>query len=92
MPEMMSLVSFLHGVIVRHKFSFHDGNLPVLLLGARARLQLLPDHHHLAAVVELLHEVPGLQPRHARDVHVIHKKNLVTHFQNAVLICCATYS
>ena len=74
-------MSLLLRIIVPHELCLDDGDLPVLaLLGARPSLQLLPDHHHLAAVIELLHEVPGLEPRHPGDVHIVNKQNLVTHF------------
>ena len=74
------LVSFLLWIVVPHKFCLHDGNLPVALTLLGARLQLLSDHHHLAAVIELLHEVPGLEPGHPCDVNIVNKQNLVTNF------------
>ena len=79
-------MSFLLGIVVSYEFSFDDGDDARLADG----LQLLPDHHHLGAVVQLLHEVPGLQPRHPSDVNIIHEQDLVTNLQNAILICSST--
>ena len=74
------LVRFLLWIIVPHQFRLHDRDLPMLpgLLGAR--LELLPDHHDLAAVIEFLHEVPGLESGHPRDVNIVNKQDLVTNF------------
>ena len=74
-------MSLLLRVGVRHQLGLDDGNVwPVAGAAPRLALQLLPDHNHLASVVQLLHEVPGLEPRHPRDVNIVHKQNLIPHF------------
>ena len=77
---MAWLVRFLLWIIVPDQFCLHDGDLPVLPGLLDARVELLPDHDHLAAVIELLHEVPGLESGHPRDVNIVNKQDLVTNF------------
>ena len=80
-------MSLLLRVGVRHQLGLDDGNVwPVAGAAPRLALQLLPHHHHLAPVVQLLHEVPSLQPSHPGNVNVVHKQDFITNFQNAILI------
>ena len=48
--------------------------------------QLLTDRDDLVAVVELLHEVPGLEPRHPGDVYAVHRQDFVAHLERPVLV------
>ena len=56
----------------------------------RVLLQLLPDGHALVAVVELLHEVPGLETGHPGDVDVVDGEDLVADVEHVAFVGGAT--
>ena len=82
-------MSFLLRIVVCHELSFNNRNLSVAWLG-QTRLQFLSDNYNLTSIIQLLHEVPSLQPSHPGNVNVVHKQDFVTNFQNAILISSTT--